>query len=933
MKKIFILACRLLVLASIAVSGLFAQGVPELIYYKFDVAGTTVQNQASAPVGTNPAPILGQTIGGTGQFGTALVGNGLTSTSNYVNTGWNAVISGPWTISMWVSNISTPSTTYYYFGTTSSSFRCFIGGVAPAGGILLRGTGVTDVPVTGIIPGPSVIHFVYNGTDIKAYVNGSLVNTVAQGTINISGTNVFKVGGYSSSNSIIAGSYLDEFRMYNRALDASEIGLTWNQQLPLNAATGTLEGYVYKYGTTDPIAGAHVAISTFSGTTSSTGFYSIPNIYVGTYTANCTATGYFSESVPGVQILENQTTPLDFYLKWAEIAINPTNFNVTLAPNAMTDQYLTLTNSGTGNLTYTSTIDFISEQAGIDLSQLGQTIPRDVFSDEADMSPEVQAVTLSTDATGDIVVDIDVQTACGDNQLLAAFFDGTNYWITGGGNAVNPNKIYKLSQAGALLATYDQTSTSAWGLRDLAYDGTYLYAGDENAFYRIDPATGASTQMFAGNLGLTCIRGCDYNPGNGNFYACNWATGIVEFTSAGAIITTHTAPAGLVGMYGLAYDEGTGKLWIFDQSGTPQQKLYQYDLTTNALTGVSYQVPFLTGETAGLAGGAFYSTTMVPGKAVVGGISQGTPLDRLFAMELYVTETWLTITANGSGTIPGTTEPSLDMTLHFDATGYAAGTVKTANIIINSNAGNNPVVSVPVTMIVSSGIQLDLKLFLEGPYNAALDQMSTFINGILPLNQPFNPMLPYYGNNNPCWLYNGTESVAAIPNANVVDWVMVEIRDGGTTGAFTVARQALFLLNDGHIAALDGSSLPQFQLTLAGDLYAVVYHRNHLGVMNSTAIPNSGGNLYVWDFTTGAGQYFGGSNGAEELETGVWGARSADGDANRQVNNDDKIIVWRPESGGAGYLGGDFNLDMQVNNADKIDYWAPNAGASSQVPN
>jgi hypothetical protein len=224
---------RVILLSCIALPGLFAQNVPELIYYKFDVAGTTVANEASAPVGTNPAPILGQTIGGTGMSGTALVGNGLTSTSNYVNTGWNASFTGNWTIAMWVNNISTPSTTYYYFGTTTSSFRCFIGGVAPSGGILLRGTGVTDVPVAGIIPGPSMIHFVYNGTDIKAYLNGALVNTVAQGTISIVGTNVFKVGGYSSSNSIISGSYLDEFRLYNRALDAGEIGLTWNATLPL----------------------------------------------------------------------------------------------------------------------------------------------------------------------------------------------------------------------------------------------------------------------------------------------------------------------------------------------------------------------------------------------------------------------------------------------------------------------------------------------------------------------------------------------------------------------------------------------------------------------------------------------------------------------------------------------------------------------------
>ncbi len=48
-------------------SGLFAQGVPEFMYFKFNAPGNQ-QNYASAPVGTNPAVLNGLTIGGTGQI-------------------------------------------------------------------------------------------------------------------------------------------------------------------------------------------------------------------------------------------------------------------------------------------------------------------------------------------------------------------------------------------------------------------------------------------------------------------------------------------------------------------------------------------------------------------------------------------------------------------------------------------------------------------------------------------------------------------------------------------------------------------------------------------------------------------------------------------------------------------------------------------------
>ena len=71
-------------LFAIISSGILAQGVPEYMYFKFDAAGNQT-NFASAPVGNNPAILTGLTIGGTGQFGTALQGN--YTANNLLNTG------------------------------------------------------------------------------------------------------------------------------------------------------------------------------------------------------------------------------------------------------------------------------------------------------------------------------------------------------------------------------------------------------------------------------------------------------------------------------------------------------------------------------------------------------------------------------------------------------------------------------------------------------------------------------------------------------------------------------------------------------------------------------------------------------------------------------------------------------------------------------
>lgn len=146
-----------------------------------------------------------------------------------------------------------------------------------------------------------------------------------------------------------------------------------------------------------------------------------------------------------------------------------------------------------------------------------------------------------------------------------------------------------------------------------------------------------------------------------------------------------------------------------------------------------------------------------------------------------------------------------------------------------------------------------------------------------------------------------------------------------------IAQQAAFLLNNGIIVGLNGSGLLQFPTTITHNLFVVIWHRNHLGVMSATPLNLSAGS-YSYDFSTGSGQVYGGTNGHKEIGTGIWGMIAGDGDANGQINNGDKIDVWVVEVGTQGYKAGDFNLDVQVNNGDKIDIWMPNSGMGGQVP-
>jgi hypothetical protein len=203
---------------------------PELMYYNFNGIGTSVPNLASnPPVGTGTATIMGGvTQGSSGFCGGALIGSGAFSTTDYLNTGWvTALGNNAWTISFWSSGISTNATLYYVFGDGSAnSFRCFTNGVAGSTNWVLRATGMTDVVVYGAaLMTPTMTTFVYDPAlaNIKAYLNGTLVNTVVQPVLNITGTGFFKVMGYNSNVGAPAGGLMDEFRMYNRALSDAEV--------------------------------------------------------------------------------------------------------------------------------------------------------------------------------------------------------------------------------------------------------------------------------------------------------------------------------------------------------------------------------------------------------------------------------------------------------------------------------------------------------------------------------------------------------------------------------------------------------------------------------------------------------------------------------------------------------------------------------------
>ena len=248
-KFIFVLLSALFCLNQISAQ---TYNVPEILYYKFNAGTTTTPNYASPGQGSANADLINMTMGPGGQFDNALNGNAGTGSNTYVGTGWNMNLgTSNWTISLWINNFPAVTGTSYLFGNDfTTSFRCFTNGAAGAGNITLRGNGITNINVTGVLPEPSVVHFVYDASvpEVRTYVNGVFQSSVPQTAFNLSASVPFKVGSYGTASSIPAGSLLDEFRFYSRALGAAEISGTWNQTLPTGGGPATDPNRVCDYG-------------------------------------------------------------------------------------------------------------------------------------------------------------------------------------------------------------------------------------------------------------------------------------------------------------------------------------------------------------------------------------------------------------------------------------------------------------------------------------------------------------------------------------------------------------------------------------------------------------------------------------------------------------------------------------------------------------
>ncbi|MCX8037832.1 MAG: S8 family serine peptidase [Candidatus Sumerlaeia bacterium] len=476
----------------------------------------------------------------------------------------------------------------------------------------------------------------------------------------------------------------------------------------------TISGQVTDQNTGLPVEGIEVTAGSpmqRSVITNSNGDYRISGLVSGTYNVAITNRRGYSAVFPTSYTL---TVPpdrggIDFKVLSPEISVTPTSFTFTLRQGQSATNTLQIANTGSAVLNWrvserlvggTSALSDAPRaldasrmpQAGMPPGNSNSAIPT---AERAPQSPSASGA-VAPQVYQDIHFNFPLDPVTSDFQNLGVEFDGTCFYITGGNNGNDPNKVYVLDRNGNFVRSFNQTNSSGWGWRDLAWDGQYLYGSDDGNVSKFQ-TDGTYIGDFPGP-GLGVCRGLAYDPATDHFWSADYDSNIFEFTRTGAVVHSYL---NTLGAYGLAWDNVSPDgpwLWVFSQDGgDPRVLISQFNPRTGTYTGKSF---LGWGNVGDIAGGACFTDKWDPDYGLFVGLTQGDPSDRIVGYEITPTDPvpWLNEKPGEGATNAGATSP-VAVGVHAD---LAVG-VHRANLLIRANDVDEPVTTVSVTVNVTPG--------------------------------------------------------------------------------------------------------------------------------------------------------------------------------------------------------------------------------------
>lgn len=183
--------------------------------------------------------------------------------------------------------------------------------------------------------------------------------------------------------------------------------------------------------------------------------------------------------------------------------------------------------------------------------------------------------------------------------------------------------------------------------------------------------------------------------------------------------------------------------------------------------------------------------------------------------------------------------------------------------------------------------RMKVNVFLEGFYQPADGSMHNLLRtrGWLSAKQPFKDV-PFG--------YDGLEQIEH-EDANVVDWVLIEVR-ALEDPSQVLARRAALLATDTRIRDIDFSDTVLFNDLADGDYYVALFHRNHLPVISAGPVSFDLEEPPLYSFTSGADRAMGeGALKKLHPDNNHWGMIAGDFDQNGVIDALD-YEAWRKKA-------------------------------------
>jgi hypothetical protein len=475
---------------------------------------------------------------------------------------------------------------------------------------------------------------------------------------------------------------------------------------------GGLRGQVTDAATGLPMEGVFVsAENAYMDTTDAEGSFFMPDMIVNDYDITCSKFGY-NDATEHVQLIADTTIVQDFAMTHPEFQLDIDDISEQLEQGDTMTVSFHLNNDGNGELDYEIELDYmltnLSRSPGSGIVAKGPVLRLDDLDD-----PWEQLLL------------VDVSETTNDVLVQGVAYAWNEFWVAGGGEDVGaPNYLYRYDSQGNYIDEIPQNTSTEFGLRDLAWDGQYLW-GSENQYIVAIDSNGNHVDSILGYLSLN--RALAYDPDEDVFYTGSVTAAIKVIDREGNLVREYADHGNSI--YGLAWhpnDPEGYNLYMFCRDGNdPRLRITKMDPSSGDVMFVTD----LNGRPSDRAGGAMITGSWNPLVWIFVGLVEGGSSDQFGVWELGTNTAWLSYSPH-AGSVEANGQQTFNVLLD-------AREVLPYNYMVNLVFHHNAIGALdtlPVSLLVSpSSIQNGDELV---PFEYALGQ--NYPN-------PFNPItvIPY----------------------------------------------------------------------------------------------------------------------------------------------------------------------------------------------